>query len=506
MKFERSLIDVLKSLQKEICKHMDNLKKIINKLRTYTTEEEWFEFKDSWYDEMGIGEYISSMSNVAAMQGREYAYLVWGVDDETHELTDTKFSCHKEVKGEPLEHYLARKVTPDIGFSFHEIKIEGKRVVVLVIPAAKNAPTAFNGVRYLRIGSSKVNLSKYPERESQLFYILRFGLPTICNTEAEFQDLTFDKLFVYYASKGITLNKRSFKKNLGLLTENGKYNLFAQLVSDNSHMPVRFAIFSGTTKASTMYSVKEFGNTCLLYSIDKVLEYGDVLNIPQADERGRVVERKEVPLFDAGAFREAIINAFVHNQWITGNAPMITFFSDRIEILSRGAIPPRQTIDGFFAGESVPVNQRLSDMLLQLHISERTGRGVPKITEVYGKGIYEFRENSIVVTIPLTRVSSGGITGLIPPDDMKNPPDNAKNPPDHPLVTVGTIRGRNAIEESILEFCKEPKGIWEIGDMLHYKDKKTIRKYLNPLVEGGRLALTLPDKPHSKFQKYIKIE
>ena len=184
-----------------------------------------------------------------------------------------------------------------------------------------------------RIGSSKVNLNKFPERESNLFYILRVGLPTICNTESEYQDLTFDKMFVYYATKGITLNKRTFKKNLGLLTENGKYNLLAQLVSDDSHIPIRFAIFNGTTKASTMYSVREFGNTCILFSLDKVLEYGDVLNVPQADERGRKVERKEVPLFDEEAFREAIVNAFVHNQWITGNAPMITAFSDRIEIL-----------------------------------------------------------------------------------------------------------------------------------------------------------------------------
>lgn len=42
-------------------------------------------------------------------------------------------------------------------------------------------------------------------------------------------------------------------------------------------------------------------------------------------------------------------------------------FSDRIENLSRGTIPPGQTMEGFFAGESVPVNQKLSDMLLQLH-------------------------------------------------------------------------------------------------------------------------------------------
>lgn len=57
---------------------MDGLKQRINELRVYTAEEEWFEFKDSWYDEVGIAEYISSMSNAAAMHGEENAYLVWG--------------------------------------------------------------------------------------------------------------------------------------------------------------------------------------------------------------------------------------------------------------------------------------------------------------------------------------------------------------------------------------------------------------------------------------------
>lgn len=43
---------------------------------------------------------------------------------------------------------------------------------------------------------------------------------------------------------------------------------------------------------------------------------------------------------------------------------------------------------------------------MQLHISERSGRGVPKITEVYGENVFEFRENSIVVTLPLKYLDS----------------------------------------------------------------------------------------------------
>jgi predicted transcriptional regulator containing an HTH domain and an uncharacterized domain shared with the mammalian protein schlafen len=52
-----------------------------------------------------------------------------------------------------------------------------------------------------------------------------------------------------------------------------------------------------------------------------------------------------------------------------------------------------------FAGESVPVNRKLSEIFLQLHISEKTGRDIPKITNIYGKNAFEFRENSIVVKI-----------------------------------------------------------------------------------------------------------
>ena len=309
---------------------MDRTRLLVKRLLACTSEEDWFEFKDSWYDAVGIGEYISSMSNAAAMCGKEYAYIIWGVDNETHMLTNTSFNYHKDVKGEPLEHFLARQIVPDINFQFEESSIDGKRIVVLTIPAARTVPTAFGGNRFIRIGSSKVNLNKYPERESKLFDILRNGLPTVENVESDIQDLTFRKLFLYYEDKGIVLNKNTFKKNLRLLTKEGKYNLLAQLLSDNSQIPVRVSIFQGRDKASPLYSVREFGNSCILISLDKVLEYGDVINIMQADETDRVVERKEVPLFNQGAFREAIVNAFVHNLWIDHNAPMVTVYSDTV--------------------------------------------------------------------------------------------------------------------------------------------------------------------------------
>ena len=87
---------------------------------------------------------------------------------------------------------------------------------------------------------------------------------------------------------------------------------------------------------------------------------------------------------------------------------MISVYSNRIEILSRGTLAPSQTMDGFLRGESVPVNEKLSEIFLQLHISEKSGRGVPKIVEAYGKNAITFNENSIVVTIPYNWINVVG--------------------------------------------------------------------------------------------------
>ena len=386
---------------------MQNVADKVKELATLPNEREWLEFKENWYEPNALGEYISSLSNSAAMHGRERAYLVWGVEDGTHRIVGTSFDFRRNVGGEPLEHWLARQVQPDIGFRFHEAAVRDQRVVVLEVPAARIIPTSFAGERWIRIGSSKERLSKYPERESQLFDVLRHGLPTVENTPSPYQELTFSRLFTYYAGRGIELREATFRKNLKLLTEDGRYNLLAQLLSDDSRIPVRFSVFSGETKTAPLHTVREFGNTCLLVSIDKVLEYGDVLNVPQADERGRTVERKEVPLFDATAWREAVVNAFVHNHWTCGIGPSFAAYSDRIEVLSRGTLAPEQTVEGFFAGESVPVNKALAERILQLHISEGSGRGVPKIVERYGREAIDLREKSICVTLPFERVGAG---------------------------------------------------------------------------------------------------
>jgi len=360
----------------------------------------WFEFKENWYEPVQLGEYISALANSAAFENEPYAYFVWGINDETHEVVGTSFDFRQDYQKGPLENFLAVNLDPDVNFRFTEIEVHGKRVVVLKIPKADKFIVSFKGKRFFRIGSSKADLARYPEREMALMDIIKNGYPTLENTESSRQDLSFVQLFTYFAGKGIALKQVNFKKNLGLLTKDGKFNLLAQILSDDSGIPIRFSIFRGKTKADPLYSVREFGNCCILVSLDKLIDYGDTINLIQADETNRRVERKDVPLFEPSAFFEATLNAILHNKWTTGYGPAFTMYSDRLEILSRGALPPAQTVVGFYRGDSVPVNASLAKIINQLHISETSGRGVPKITSFYGENSIEISENTIRVTIP----------------------------------------------------------------------------------------------------------
>ena len=76
-----------------------------------------------------------------------------------------------------------------------------------------------------------------------------------------------------------------------------------------------------------------------------------------------------------------------------------------MEILSHGGLAIDQDETGFFNGSSLPVNESLASIFLQLGISERSGRGVPKIVSKYGKQAIKIEKNRITVTIPFNKIN-----------------------------------------------------------------------------------------------------
>lgn len=59
-------------------------------------------------------------------------------------------------------------------------------------------------------------------------------------------------------------------------------------------------------------------------------------------------------------------------------------------------------------------------------------------------------------------------------------------------------------QDKILEFCKEPRTTKEIMAYLGLKDRRNFYlKYMRPLLDSGKLQMTIPDKPNTKSQKYV---
>jgi len=111
-----------------------------------------------------IGEYISAMSNGATISNQAFGYLVWGVDDDTHEVKGTNFCFTAAKQGnQDLELWVRNLLHPKINFEIFEFAYNDKNMVMLRIPSAKGEPTHFKKKPFIRIGSNKTDLRNFPE-------------------------------------------------------------------------------------------------------------------------------------------------------------------------------------------------------------------------------------------------------------------------------------------------------------------------------------------------------
>ena len=151
---------------------ISELKNIVFELSKETKEQEWFEFKlNNKLDNQTIGEYISALSNSACLQNRDFGYLIWGVNDNTHEIEGTKVSLkNKKVGNQELEFWFNLNLQPKIDFSIHEFEYElDKKICLIKIPAAINQPTKFKGKDFIRIDSNKTELKNFPDKARRIW-------------------------------------------------------------------------------------------------------------------------------------------------------------------------------------------------------------------------------------------------------------------------------------------------------------------------------------------------
>lgn len=111
-------------------------------------------------------------------------------------------------------------------------------------------------------------------------------------------------------------------------------------------------------------------------------------------------ERINQQAWDTTALREAVLNAFVHNDYTTEIPPKFEIFDDRIEITSAGTLPDGYTEEEFFEGISAPRNKELMRIYRDLELVEQLGSSIPRIFESYERSCFRFFPNFIRMTFP----------------------------------------------------------------------------------------------------------
>ena len=411
---------------------------------------------------------------VAFLNYREGGDLYIGVDDDGNAV------ALDDIDG--IQCKVADRIKSSIQpsalglFDVVKEKYQGKEIVHIIIASGAEKPyyIARHGMSpsgcYIRIGTSSQPMTQamiddlYARRTHN-------SLSKIVSPR---QNLTFEQLQIYYQSRGLTLNDR-FPENLDLLTEDGKYNYVAYLLSDNNGVSVKLAKYSGIDKVDLIEN-EECGYCSLIKAAKNILDRLEIENKTFTKITSK--ERIEKRIVDPIALREAVINAIVHNDYTREVPPVFEIYSDRMEITSYGGLPAGLSKNDFFSCRSMSRNRELMRVFKDIGLVEQLGSGMSRILKAYDRSVFDISEHFLVVSFKYP----AGLTPQVTPQ----------------------VTQQGSMEEKILEFCRMPRSKKEISTECGLSDLNHLTtRYLRPLLERRMLLLTEPDKPTSSKQRYV---
>ena len=373
----------------------DYLASLVRELCALPKETEWVEFKVDDAEPRGIGEYISALANAAALVGKAFAYLVWGVRDEDQAVVGTAFDPHAaRVGNEELESWLLRLMEPKIDFRFFRTVVDGHAVVLLEIARAVRHPVRFEGQEYIRVGSYKKKLKDFPEKERALWRIFdqtpfEDGVAAervdadevlrLLDYPAYFdlleQPLPSDRDGILAALADDRLIRRGEAggwdiTNLGAILFSKRLEAFHAL----RRKAVRVIQYRGVGRIETLK--EQVGSRGYACGFEGLIGYINAL-LPGNEVIGQAL-RRSVPMFPELAVRELVANALIHQDFfVTGAGPTVEIFDDRIEITNPGE--PLVDTQRFVDTPPKSRNETLASLMRRFRICEERGSGIDKV-------------------------------------------------------------------------------------------------------------------------------
>ena len=132
----------------------------ILKVLISNAENECVEFKKAKneFSMDKLGKYFSAISNEATLRNKQFGWIIFGIDDKTHEYIDTRYKNDNNFNS--IKKQVSDNTTDNITFiEIYSLEIDNNRVIMFQVPAASGVPTNWKGFPYGRNGESLVPLS-----------------------------------------------------------------------------------------------------------------------------------------------------------------------------------------------------------------------------------------------------------------------------------------------------------------------------------------------------------
>jgi len=123
---------------------------LLERLCQEPRESRWLEFKENNVEPDMIGKRISACANAAILAGKDRAFVVFGVEDQTRRKVGTKVILGDMKKGgENFENWIARNLDPRILVELIDFNHKGKQFAIIVIEPTYDRPVRFSGVEWI---------------------------------------------------------------------------------------------------------------------------------------------------------------------------------------------------------------------------------------------------------------------------------------------------------------------------------------------------------------------
>jgi ATP-dependent DNA helicase RecG len=367
---------------------------LVDELRALPRETEWVEFKKGTATtNERLGMYISGLSNSACVKNQDFAYLIFGIDDVTHEVIGTNFNFKSAKEGnEELELWIRRYLSPSLSFEYDVCQYNiNSRIELFRIPAAKGEPVSFLNYQKIRIGTSLTDLKKHTDL-ARLIY----------NSQIDWSAKTIEKATIYdLDSEAITQARVKFKEknstktwfneidnwndaqflDRAKITINGKITNTAILLlgKEESAHYISPAVAQITWKLDTEESAYEHFEIPLFITVNKIVQR--IRNVKYKFFPDNQLIATEVQKYDTEVILEALNNCIAHQDY--GRNARIILVEKVNKLIFRN-------VGGFFEGKAEDYcegnltpqkyrNKWLANAMVNLNMIDSLGFGISKM-------------------------------------------------------------------------------------------------------------------------------